>query len=191
MHGVRARTAGTAVLHDALLRRTPIRAGALLRRVVDIVARIARGTRIVLERMQQAEPVPDFMHRRLALLVAVQSSVRHRGGEDVAAVLDVRVGGVGHGRAVTVRQLVGRGAARRRVGDGLRQGAVAEELRGLGARRGDAGGEVGLEVDVEGCVGALAERGLHGCIRGVGCPFVVDGVSIGLDVEGYVGGGVG
>ena len=81
-------------------------------------------------------------------------------------------------------------AARRGVGDGLRQGAVAEKLGGLSARGGDAGGEIGLEVDIERRVGALAKGGFHGAVGRVGRPSIINGVGIGFEVEGYVRRGV-
>ncbi len=141
--------------------------------------------------MQQAKPVSDLMHGRLAHLIALQPTAGHAARKDVAPVEDVRALGEGLGLAVPVGEFRVAGAGRGRVGDGLGEGAVAEELGGLGAGGGDAGGEVGLEVDVEGGVGAAAEGGLHGAVLDVGGPAVVDGVAVGVQQEGDVRGGVG
>lgn len=190
MHRIQPLHAGAAILDHILHRRTPIGGDALLRRIVHEIARIARRAGVALEGVQQPEPVPDFVHGRLAHLVAFQAAAGHAAREDVAPVEDVRGSGVRRGLAVAVGEFLVRGAGGGRVGDGLGEGAVAEELGGLGARGGDAGGEVGLEVDVEGGVGAAAEGGLHGAVLDVGCPGVVDGVAGGVQHEGDVGGGV-
>ena len=131
--------------------------------------------------MQQAEPMPDLMHGRLALIVPLQrdGAVRHAAREDVAPV-----GGVVGGR-VLVRLAVAGG-----VRDCGGEGAVAEEGGG-GAVGVGRGGEVGLEVEVQVGVGAAAEGLLHGGAVGVGGPFVADGVGCAVEVEGDVGGLVG
>lgn len=136
--------------------------------------------------MQQAEPMPDLVHRRLAHLVPSDTTLRHRAEQHAAAVLGVGGGRVGDGG----RAGGGAGGAGGLVDDGLGEGAVAEEgLAGGGGGRG--GGEVGLEVDVEGGVAAFAEGGFHGRGARIRGPGVVDGVAGFLHVERDVGGRVG
>lgn len=127
----------------------------------------------------------DLVHRRLAHLVPLDPTLRHRTEQHVAAVL-----GVGRGR-VRDRGRAGGGAGGTGglVDDGLGEGAVAEEgLAGGGGGRG--GGEVALEVDVEGGVAAFAEGGFHGRRARIRGPGVVDGVAGFLHVERDVGGRV-
>lgn len=123
--------------------RTPRRRRRLLPRILNEIPRIPRRARITLERMQQPKPMPDLVHRRLAHLVPLHATLRHRAEQHVAAVLGVRGGGVGDWGGAGG----GAGGARGLVDDGLREGAVAEEglARGGG---GGGGGEVGLEVDI-------------------------------------------
>ena len=190
MHRVRTGAIRTAVLRKALQRRAPIGTGALLRRIIDEVARVARIAALAHEGVQQTEPVADFVHRRLALLVAVEPVVGHRGGEHVAAVVDVGALCLVEFLALAASGAVLRWAGGGRVGDVRGQGAVAEQGGGHGTR-GRGCGEIGLEVDVQGGVITLAECGFHGLVLHVGCPRVVDGVRVGLRAEGDVEGGVG
>ena len=133
--------------------------------------------------MQQTEPMPDFMHGRLALIVHLHAAAGHAGEEDVAPV-----GGV-VARAFGAR---GAGALGGAGGAGYLGGefAVAEE-EGGGVGVGAWGGEVGLEVDVEAAVGAFAEGGFHRGFIGVGGPAGVDVEGWGLEVEADADWGVG
>ena len=72
----------------------------------------------------------------------------------------------------------------------MREGAVPKQGRGLRARSARRG-QVGLEVDVERRIAALAEGGLHALVVEVGRPVVVDGVRVGLRAEGDVRAAVG
>ena len=190
MHRVRTGAIRTAVLRVALQGGAAIGTGALLRRIINEVARVARITALAHEGVQQPEPVADFVHGRFALLVAVEPVVGHRGGEHVAAIVAVGTLRLGELLARAAGGAVLRWAGSGRVGDVRGQGAVAEEGGGHGARR-RRRGEVGLEVDIQSGVVALAEGGFHGLIVQVGCPCVVDGVGVRLDSEGDVVGGVG
>ena len=107
--------------------------------------------------------MPDLVHGRLALVVAVDGAARHAAGEDVAAVGAVVGGG-------ELDHLAGAAGP---VGDVGGQGAVAEQL-GVGGRQHRR--EVGLEVDVQRRVVALPKGGLHGRVSRVGRPRVVDRV---------------
>ena len=121
--------------------------------------------------MQQAEPVPDLVHSRLALVVAVNVTVRHAAGEDIAAVGAVVGGGeLDHFAGVTGL-----------IGDVGGQGTVPKQL-GVGGCRHRR--EVGLEVDVECGVIALAEGSLHGGVGGVRRPRIVDRVGDVTEREG-------
>lgn len=190
MHRVRTGAIRTAVLRVALQRRAAIRTGAFLRRIIDEVARITRIAALAHEGVQQTEPVADFVHGRFALLVAVKPIIGHRGGEHVAAIVDVGARRQRDFLALAAIGAVLRWAGGGRIGDVRGQGAVAEEGGGHGARR-RGSGEIGLEVDVQGGVIALAEGSLHGLVVQVGCPRVVDGVGVGLRAEGDVEGRVG
>lgn len=100
--------------------------------------------------------MPDLMHSRQALIIAVDVAAGQAAGQDVAAVLVV---------------VLARGG-RRDPGGG--QGAVAEEQGAGGAAGGGGRGrEVGLQVDVQVGVGAVAQGALHACVVGVGGPGVV------------------
>ena len=171
VHEVRNRIHPWSARTAVFARRTPARRGALLWRVGDVVAGIGGRARPVLEGVQQAEPVPHLVHGRLALTVAVHVAVRHAAGEDVAAVAAV----VGRGEFDHLAGAAGP------IGDVGGQGTVAEQL-GVGGRR--HGREVGLEVDVQRGVVALAEGGLHGGVGGVGRPRVVDRVGDVAEREG-------
>ena len=190
MHRVRTGAIRTAVLRVAFQRRAPIGTGALLRRIIDEVARVARIAALTHEGVQQTEPVADFVHSRFALLVAVESVIGHRGGKHIAAIVDVGALRLGEFLALAAGGAVLRWAGGGRICNVRGQGAVAEEGRGHGAR-GRGRGEIGLEVDVQGGVITLAEGGFHGLVVQVGCPRVVDGVGVGLRAEGDVEGGVG
>lgn len=190
MDRIIARAPRAAILDIALQTRASIRADALLRRIVHVIARVRRVAALVLEGMQQAEPMPDLVHGRLALLVGFQAAVGHRGREHVAAVVDVGGRTEGLFGALPVGGLVRGRAVGRDVGDALGQGAVAEQGRGLGARR-RGRGEVALEVDVQGVVAAAAEGRLHALVVVVGRPLVFDGVGVGHGAEGDVRGSVG
>ena len=87
-----AYTARASVLHISLQTGASIRTDALLRRIIDVIARVGRIAALILKRVEEAEPVPDFMHGGLALLVVLQAAVGHRGREHVAAVVDVVAG---------------------------------------------------------------------------------------------------
>lgn len=134
MHRVRTGAIRTAVLGVALQGGATIGTGALLRRIVDEVARVTRVAALAHEGVQQTEPVADFVHRRFALLVAVESVVGHRGGEHVAAVVAVGALRLGDFLALAAGGAVLRWAGGGRVGDVRGQGAVAEEGGGHGAR---------------------------------------------------------
>ena len=117
------------------------------------------ATRVPLERMQQPQPVARLVHRRLAHIVPVDGALRDGAERDVAAVAHV------HG---------GRGVG----ADVGRERADAE----IAARR------VGLEVEVQVFVGALAQGALHGDVDGVVAadgPGVVDGPGGVAEVEGH------
>lgn len=127
-----------------------------------------------------------FVHGRLALVVLVHASTGHGGEEDVAAVIDVSGRGGRSGCATAVAAAGAacdgrmRGGVARGGDGGSGELAVAEEEGGwVGGL--PEGGEVGLEVDVEGGIGAGAEGGLHGEIVGISCPECVDGVGWGKD----------
>ena len=179
MDGVQARIAQTAILASG----TPIRTRALLRSIGDEVARAARIARVALKGMIKPEPMADLMHRRLSLVIPILGPIRHRACQNVAPVRCVLVGRVSDGRATAAGL----------VGDGFGQGAVAQDSGGGGVGQGACGdgGKRGLEVDVQGGVGAAVEGGLHVGVGRVGSPSVVDGEGVGLDVEGDVCGGVG
>lgn len=152
-----------------------------MRGVVDEIASVGATAAHALEGVEEAEPVADFVHGRLALVVLVHAPTGHGGQEDVAAVVDVggRGGRSGRAAAIAAAGAARNGRMRRGVARGRDGGsgklAVAEEEGGwVGGLAG--GGEVGLEVDVEGGVGAGAEGGLHGEVVGIGCPEGVDGV---------------
>lgn len=176
MYRVQPRRIRTAVL----ARRTPARAHALLRRVVAIVARVRGAARVVLEGVQQAEPMADLVHGRLALVVADDRGrgVGHAAGEDVAAV-----GGVVDGGELVRVAVVG-------VRDVGGEGAVAEE-GGAGAVGVGVRGQVRLEVEVQVGVGASAQGLFHRRAVGVGGPVVADAVRGRVEVEGDVGWAVG
>ena len=147
MHGIVPLAVRTALLRVPFQGRASVRADALLRRVVHVVALIGRIAGLVLEGMQQAEPVPDFVHRRFALLVPFEAVVRHRGREHVAPVVDVGARRLRELLALAVRGAILGRAGGGRVGDGVGQGAVPQQGRGDGAG-GCGRREVGLEVDV-------------------------------------------
>ena len=115
--------------------------------------------------MQQPEPMPHLMHRRLPQIIPVHRNrrLRHTARQHIAPV----------GRVVHGRILDGR-AVGPRVRDRGRQGAVAQQGGG-GAVGVGRGGEVGLEVDVQGLVAAAAQGLLHRRRFGVRGPAVVDG----------------
>lgn len=117
--------------------------------------------------------MPDLVHRRHALRVAVHVAAGQAAGQHVAAVLDV--------------VLCGRGG--RHPGGGQR--AVAEQEGAGGAGDGGGGREVGLQVDVEVGVGAVAEGAFHGGGVGVCGPGVVDGEVHAAEAEEDVVGVVG
>ena len=147
----------------------------LLRRIRHIVAIIRRIARIVLERMQQPIPMPDLMHGRAALIILQErTAARHRRAQDIAPV-----------ERVVARVRLGRDAC-------ARQRAVAQQ-DGAGGNAGRAGRglQVGLEVDVEGGVGAAAQAGFHGEVVAVGGPGGVDGARGGYVAEADAGVGVG
>jgi len=75
--------------------------------------------------VQQAEPMPDLVHRRLAHLVPSDTTLRHRAEQHAAAVLGVGGGRVGDGG----RAGGGAGGAGGLVDDGLGEGAVEVEER--------------------------------------------------------------
>lgn len=138
------------------VRRAPVGALALGGGVGDEIP--GAGTRVPLERVQEAEPVARLVHGRLAHVVAGDGAAGGGAGGDVAAV-----NGVGGGL---------RGVAH--VGG---EGALAE----------GAAGHVALEVEVEGGVGALAEGLLHGEVvswGGAHGPGVVGGEVGALEGEG-------
>ena len=107
--------------------------------------------------MQQAEPMPDLVHGRQALVVSIHAAARHRAGEDIATV----------GCIVRRGELDRRTGRTGEVGDIGREGAIAEELlariwHGAGAagaavRR----AQVRLEVHIQVGVAALTKTGLH------------------------------
>lgn len=114
------------------------------------------------------------MHGRAALVVHLKrAAARHRRTQDVAAV-----------QHVLVRRRVGRDAC-------VRQRAVAQQ-DGAGGDAGRAGRGLqgGLEVDVEGRVGALAQGGFHGAVVAVGGPGGVDSARGALVAEADAGVGV-
>ena len=166
MHRIQPRNLRTAILRRA--DRTPIGAGALLGGIGNEIAGALAA--ITLKDMQQPEPVARLVHRRLALVVLGHGAVGHRAGLDVAPVVDV------DGRR-----------------DGPAAAAAAADARRQRALPQDAARQVRLEVDVQGRVGALAQRLLHREVVGVGGaerPSVVDGPGqVGereLDVVGVV-----
>lgn len=137
---------------------TSIGGDALHGRVVDVVAWPL--ARVALKGMQKTEPVARFVHGRLPVVVAVHGAFGHGVCVDVAAVAVVD-GGVFFA-----------------VCNGGWECAFTQ----------DAAGEVGLEVQVQGIVGALAEGLFHG---GVGVaaasgPGVVGGPAYVDEVEGDV-----
>jgi len=154
VHRIQPGNPRTAILGRA--GRTPIGAGALLRRIGDEVALAIAA--VALEDVQQPEPVARLVHRRLALVVPRHGPVGHRAGLDVAPVVGV---------------------------DGRRDGPPAAaadadadaDARWQRALPQDAARQVRLEVDVQGRVGALAQRLFHREVVGVGGakgPCVVD-----------------
>ena len=124
--------------------------------------------------------MPDLVHGRLPLIVPLhgERSPLRGASQHAASVLSVVDGGV----------LVGFAAGG--VGDVCGEGAVAEQGGGgaVGVRW---GGQVRLQVDVQGGVGAAAEGGFHGGAVGVRGPAVLDGVGTAGEGEGDIGGGVG
>lgn len=129
--------------------------------------------------MQQAKPMPDLVHGRLPQVVPVRRKRRlgHAAREHVAPV----------GRIIQRRVLdrpVGPRVRYRR-----RQRAVAQQSGG-GTVGVGGGGEVGLEVDVEGFVVAAAEGLLHRGRFGVGGPAVVYAPAGRDEFEGDAGGAV-
>lgn len=169
--------------------RTTLRAQALLVGIINKIPRIAHAAGVSLEGMQEPHPMPDLVHGRAPEIVALGAEILgglagEGAGEDVAAVGAVDGGGEGDGGAG--------GAGGVGVGDGGGEGAVAEEGGAGGVWGGRGRAEVGLEVEVEGGIGALAEgcfhRGGGGAVEG---PGVVDGVGGGVAEEGDVGGGEG
>ena len=190
MHRVRAGAIWAAILRVAFQRRATIGTSALLRRIIDEVARVGRIAALTHEGVQQTEPVADFVHGRFALLIAIEPVVGHRGGEHVAAVVDVGALRLGEFLALAAGGAVCRWAGGGCVGDVRGQRAVAEKRGGHGARGGGRG-EIGLEVDVQGGVIAFAERCFHGLVVQVSCPRVVDSVGVWLCAEGDVEGRVG
>jgi len=116
--------------------RAAVGADALHRGIGDVVA-VARAA-VALEGVQESEPVARLVHRRHARVVAVNVAGWHRLGLHVAAV--------GHVHAL------GR--------------CAGADVRWQGADAQDAAGEIGLEVDVERAVGALAQRGFHSGVIG-------------------------
>lgn len=139
-----------------------------------------KGDETDLKSMQQAEPMPHLMHRRLPQIVPVR---RDRGLGHAARQHVAPVGGV------VERRVLERQPGRARVRDGGRQGAVAEQGGG-GVVGVGGGGEVGLEVEVQGLVVAAAEGALHRGRLGVGGPGVVDGPGRRDELEGDAGGAV-
>ena len=129
--------------------------------------------------MQQPEPMPHLMHRRLPQIVPQRRERRlgHTARQHVAPV-----GRIIHHRVLD-RPL------RPRIRDRGRQRAVAQKGGGgtVGVGR---GGEVGLEVDVEGFVVAAAEGLLHLYRVGVGGPAVVYAPGRRDEFEGDAGGAV-
>ena len=106
--------------------------------------------------------MPDLMHRRLSLVVAIDRMWDrwHTPSQDIASV----------SRIVDCWVLCGRIA----VNDGCRQSAIPQQS---GRAQGSRGrGEIGLEVQVEVLVSALAETLFHLRGIGVGGPVVADGV---------------
>ena len=161
---------GSAVLQaEAELTRTR----HLLRRIRDIVPIIIRRACIILERMQQAVPVPDLMYGRAAGVVLSEgAAVRHRAAENVATVEHVDEGRRGRSDAA------------------FGQTTVAQQHAADGHARCAGGGlELGLEVNVQGGVGAVAEGGFHGEVVTVGGPGGVHGARVAF--EGVSDGGVG
>lgn len=102
--------------------------------------------------MQQPKPMPDLMHRRLPQIIPLRRKRRlgHTPHQDIAPV-----------RGVILRRILRHPALPVAVRDRRRQRAVAEQGR-RGAVGVGGGGEVGLEVNVEGLVVAAAEGLLHG-----------------------------
>ncbi len=133
-----------------------------------------------LKRMQQPEPMPHLVHGRLAQIVPAHRERRlgHAPRQHVAPV-----------RGIVHHWILDRRAIGTHVRDCGREGAVAQEGGG-GAVGVGVGGEVGLEVEVQGAVVAAAEGLLHGGGEGVGGPEVVDGVGGGGEAEGDAGGAV-
>ena len=120
------------------------------------------------------------MHRRLPQIIPVrrQGRFRHTARQHIAPV-----------RRIVHRRVLDRRARGPRVRHVRRQRAVAQQ----GGRGGVGVGwarEVGLEIDVEGGVGAAAEGLLHGGGGGVGGPGVVDGPGCGDEAKAYAGGAV-
>ena len=130
--------------------------------------------------MQQPEPMPHLMHRRLPQIVPER---RDRGLGHAARQHVAPVGGV------VERRVLERQPGRARVRDGGGQGAVAEQGGG-GVVGVGGGGEVGLEVEVQGLVVAAAEGVLHRGRFGVRGPGVVDGPGRRDELEGDAGGAV-
>ena len=189
IHVIRDRVPPAGYLRTrVLVRRTPGRLRGFLFCVVDVVAWIGGGAALALERVHETEPMPDLMHGRAAEIVPGYHAARQAACVDVAAVVDVPVRRRrGKGRR---RKWPGGGAGR---GVALRRGerAVTKQQRACVGRRRPWRAQVGLEVEVEGRVGPVAERRFHRFGVRVGGPVIVNRVGWLEPAERDVGRSVG
>lgn len=142
----------------------------------------------------------DLVHGGAAQVVAGHGAARHATREDVAAIGGILVrrdrrhgegGGRGRGREQRPRRSrAGANRARRRRAQRGWQRTVPEQQHAHVAGRRGRRAQVGLEVDVEGRVGAVPERQFHRAGVGVGGPRISNRVGWSEVAERNVGGRV-